>query len=144
MKKWLSAINICWGCFSIAYAAPSVDEYITGVLKGVERNSSEAVEAIKLLASNHAKGISKTLEKEAILYLRSNYPYYYKDTVMMEKTIYYGNLLNRSYNDERGVLGWAALKSVKDVYCGREKISDNAIQNNLRKVERALNKIDHR
>lgn len=142
MKKLLSTLCILFCCLNIAYASEATDKRISNALKGIERNSSSAVDAITLLASNDAKGITKELKKEALLFLRNNYPYYYKDAISMEKTMYYGNLLNRAFKDDQGRLGWAALKAVKYVYRGHEKISDEATQINLRKVEKALNKLE--
>ncbi len=142
MKKLISAICILFCCINVAYATGSTEKRISDALQGIERNSSSAVDAITLLARDDAKGITKELEKEAYLYIRNNFPYYYRDSVSMEKTMYYGNLLYRAYKDDRGHLGWAALKAVKYVYRGHEKTSDDATQINLRKVEKALNKLE--
>lgn len=141
MKEFIVMVcTMC--CFISAAYAGNIDNRISKAMEGVERNTSRAVDAITLLARGDAKEISEKLEKDAILFLRDNYPHYHKDDATMEKTMYYGSLLDKAYKDERGQLGWAALKAVKYVYRGHQKVGDDATQNSLRRVEKALKRLE--
>lgn len=120
-----------------------IDKHITDAVKGIEKNSSDMVDTIAKLAKNDAKQANDSDIKRALTFLKAQYPNYFSNNEIMEKSMYYGNLLDYAFddNDARGRAGYNLVKSVKYVYRGTEKVEDEATQNNLKKIQKELAKI---
>ena len=74
----------------------------------------------------------------------SNYPNYFESNEVMEKTMYYGYLLEYGYknkNNNYADLGMDAYQVVKYVYRGAEKVEDISTQENLKQIAKDLDKI---
>ena len=109
-----------------------------------ESNTSQKVDKIMLKAKEDSKMITEDIKKEAMEFIRNNKSNFYKDNETMEKAIYYGYLLERAYekNDKKYAnLGMDVYQAVKYVYRGVEKIDDVATQENLKQIEKDLEKI---
>lgn len=120
-----------------------VDSRIAEVVQNAGANTSGAVDAITLMAKKDAKTAKESQIKEALDFIADNYLHCHRDNMTMEKTIYYGALLDAAFqdNDARSRVGWNAVKAVKYVYRGAEKPSDSAPQNALNKVAKELARI---
>lgn len=73
----------------------------------------------------------------AVNWLKDNAENCFKDNETMEKTMYYGALLEAKYtgtgnNYEKA--GWQAIETVKYVYRGLENVSDSSTQRNFEKL----------
>lgn len=76
--------------------------------------------------------------QEAVDWLRNNPHDYFSGLDNMEKTMYYGRLLECKYmntGNQFEKAGWQAQKTVKYVYRGAESITDEATHNNLLKLQ---------
>lgn len=106
-------------------------------------NTSDMVDKIALQARDDAKTINDDLTNEAITYIRDTYPNYFTDNETMEKTMYYGYLLDYAYDDSdpRSSLGTDTYQVVKYVYRGTEAVEDAPTQENLRQIEESLNEL---
>lgn len=106
-------------------------------------NTSGAIDAICIMAKNDAKAITEDQTKEAIAFISKKHPEYFKDNATMEKTIYYGALLDYAFADDdpRSRVGYNAVKAIKYVYRGAEKPSDESTKNALNKIKKELTKI---
>ena len=81
---------------------------------------------------------------EAINFIKENYPNYFESNEVMEKTMYYGYLLEYGYknkNNNYADLGMDAYQVVKYVYRGAEKVEDISTQENLKQIAKDLDKI---
>ncbi|MCH1984193.1 hypothetical protein MCG98_16625 [Ruminococcus sp. OA3] len=109
-------------------------------VKNAKPNTSDMVDKIALQARDDAKSIDETKTSEAIAYIHDTYPNYFTDNDVMEKTMYYGYLLDYAYddNDLRSILGTDAYQVVKYVYRGVETVEDTATQENLKQIEKSL------
>lgn len=124
-------------------AIADIDKHIAEAIKGVDKNTSATVDTIAKLAKNDAKQINELDVKQALDYIRKVHPNYYTDNETMEKAMYYGYLLDYAFddNDPRSHVGFNVVKSIKYVYRGAEKTTDEATTNNLEKVKKELAKI---
>ena len=109
-----------------------------------EANTSAMVDSIVNKAKSDADGqLDLDTCKEALSYLKDNYPNYFTDNETMEKVMYYGAFLEYSFegkgiNDVCATLGQDALQTVKYVYRGADAIEDESTQSNLRQVKESL------
>lgn len=109
-----------------------------------EPNTSEELDAITMKAKKDAEGhLDLSTCKEALNFLKDNYPNYFTDNETMEKVMYYGAFLEYSFegkgiNDVCATLGQDALQAVKYVYRGVDSIEDDATQENLKQVAKSL------
>ena len=109
-----------------------------------EANTSAMVDSIVNKAKADADGqLNLDTCKEALSYLKDNYPDYFTDNETMEKVMYYGAFLEYSFegkgiNDTCAALGQDALQSVKYVYRGSDSVEDQATQSNLEQVKKSL------
>ena len=115
----------------------TVDEYLVAATEGVEKNSTEMVDKLGFLAMEDAETVSDQQLEEAIDFLSDTYPNYFDTPELMEKTMYYGYLLDYAYeddNDDHSKLGNDAYQAVKYVYRGVEKVEDESTQANLEQI----------
>lgn len=120
-----------------------INTRIAEAVNAAGANTSGAVDAICIMAKNDAKSITEDQTKEALAFISKNYPKYFLDNATMEKTMYYGALLNYAFKDDdpRSRVGSNAVKAVKYVYRGAEKASDESTKNALNKIKKELTKI---
>ena len=110
-------------------------------------NTSGMVDYIAKEAKASANiGASEEKRKEAISFIRDNYPNYFIDNETMEKTMYYGYYLEYAYskNGSENIyanLGIDAYQAVKGVYRNVDKVEDDIVQENLRQIEEGLSKL---
>lgn len=154
-KKWLYvvlAVLIIGGIGSTSHKDSSTDASTTNVADNItpteapepEANASAMVDSIVNKAKSDADGqLDLDTCKEALSYLKDNYPNYFTDNETMEKVMYYGAFLEYSFegkgiNDVCATLGQDALQTVKYVYRGADAIEDESTQSNLRQVKESL------
>lgn len=154
-KKWLYvvlAVLIIGGIGSTSHKDSSTDASTTNVADNItpteapepEANTSTMVDSIVNKAKSDADGqLDLDTCKEALSYLKDNYPNYFTDNETMEKVMYYGAFLEYSFegkgiNDVCATLGQDALQTVKYVYRGADAIEDESTQSNLRQVKESL------
>ena len=121
----------------------NISTRIAEVVNAAGANTSGAVDGICKMAKEDAKTITDDRTKEALTFIAENYPKYYRDNATMEKTIYYGALLDNAFKDDdpRSRVGYNAVKAVKYVYRGAEKATDGSTKNALNKIQKELSKI---
>lgn len=144
-KKWLYvvlAVLIIGGIGSTSHKDSSTDASTTNVADNItpteapepEANTSAMVDSIVNKAKSDADGqLDLDTCKEALSYLKDNYPNYFTDNETMEKVMYYGAFLEYSFegkgiNDVCATLGQDALQTVKYVYRGADAIEDESTQ----------------
>lgn len=112
-------------------------------LSGVEKNSSAALDKIAMLAKEDAKTVTEEQINEAIAAIRNNYPQYYNGAECMEKYLYYGYLLDYSFDDSdpRSELGTDTYQAIKYVYRNAETVLDPSTKSNLEQIKKDLQKI---
>ena len=154
-KKWLYvvlAVLIIGGIGSTSHKDSSTDASTTNVADNItpteapepEANTSAMVDSLVNKAKSDADGqLDLDTCKEALSYLKDNYPNYFTDNETMEKVMYYGAFLEYSFegkgiNDVCATLGQDALQTVKYVYRGADAIEDESTQSNLRQVKESL------
>lgn len=154
-KKWLYvvlAVLIIGGIGSTSHKDSSTDASTTNVADNItpteapepEANTSAMVDSIVNKAKSDADGqLDLDTCKEALSYLKDNYPNYFTDNETMEKVMYYGAFLEYSFegkgiNDVCATLGQDALQTVKYVYRGADATEDESTQSNLRQVKESL------
>lgn len=125
-KKWLYvvlAVLIIGGIGSTSHKDSSTDASTTNVADNItpteapepEANTSAMVDSIVNKAKSDADGqLDLDTCKEALSYLKDNYPNYFTDNETMEKVMYYGAFLEYSFegkgiNDVCATLGQDAL-----------------------------------
>ena len=109
-----------------------------------QSNTSAKVDEIARQAKADAQSVDEAKTNEAIAYIRNNYPNYFVDNETMEKTMYYGYLLEYAYKDTNityAELGMDAYQAVKYVYRNVESVEDNATQENLKQISEGLSNI---
>ena len=107
-------------------------------------NTSARVDEIARQAKADAKNIDTEKTIDAVKYIKENYPNYFTNNEVMEKTMYYGYLLEYGYknkNNNYADLGMDAYQVVKYVYRGAEKVEDISTQENLKQIAKDLDKI---
>lgn len=121
----------------------NIDKHIADSTAGIEKNSDDMVNVIAKLAKNDAKNANDEMIASALTYIKDTYPNYFTDNATMEKTMYYGALLDYAFDDSdnRSHIGFTAFKSVKYVYRGLEKINDEGTKKALYKLEKELAKL---
>lgn len=107
-----------------------------------EPNTSAAVDELILKGKNNSKSATKDNIKEAIKFINDNYNKYWADNETMQKTMYYGALLEYS-NEDKVIkeLGVDSEQVVKYIYRKAEKVEDSSTQSNLEQIKKSLNKI---
>lgn len=107
-----------------------------------EPNTSAMVDYIVTKAKTDSETITEEQKQEAVNFIKDNFQNYFKDNDTMEKTIYYGALLEYSSEKDSDLsnLGKDTVKAAKSVYRGSEKPEDKATQTNLRQVKESLKK----
>lgn len=105
-------------------------------------NTSAAVDELILRGKTNSKSATKNDIKEAIKFIEDNYNKYWIDNETMQKTMYYGALLEYS-NESKDIkeLGSDSEQVVKYVYRKADKIEDDSTQSNLRQIKKSLDKI---
>ena len=105
-------------------------------------NTSAAVDELVLRAKKDAQDSTDSEIKEAVKFINDNYNNYWIDNITMEKTIYYGTLMDYSIrNDDIKNLGRDSVQVVKYIYRKAEKIEDESTQSNLRQIKKLLDNI---
>lgn len=125
--------------------ASSSEEVVTTTpIATPEPNTTETLDSITVKAKEDAEGhLDLSTCKQALEFLKDNYPDYFTDNETMEKVMYYGAFLEYSFegkgiNDTCATLGQDVLQAVKYVYRGVDTIEDDATQENLRQVAASL------
>ena len=106
-----------------------------------EHGTSSYVDYIALKAKDDAETATDDDIKNALNWLKDNTENYFSGEENMEKTMYYGELLEYKYKDTGDSLekiGWQAFKTVKYVYRGAESVTDDATHNNLMELKEML------
>ncbi len=111
-----------------------------------EPNTSAMVDYIARQAKSDAASIDDAKIQESVNFIRDNYNNYFTDNNTMEKTMYYGYLLeysckNDSSKKDYANLGQDAYQVVKYVYRGAETIDSDSVKSNLEQIQKSLNKI---
>lgn len=107
-----------------------------------EPNTSAAVDELILRGKNDSKNATKDDIKEAVKFINDSYNKYWIDNETMQKTMYYGALLQYS-NENKNIkeLGLDSEQVVKYIYRKAEKVEDESTQANLTQIKKSLNKI---
>lgn len=107
-----------------------------------EPNTSAMVDYIVTKAKTDSETITEEQKQEAVNFIKDNFENYFKDNDTMEKTMYYGALLEYGCEKDSDLsnLGMDAKQVVKYVYRGAEKPEDEATQANLRQIKKSLEK----
>lgn len=128
---------------------PIVDDRFT--IKS-EANTTAAVDELYYKAKEKAATATEDDLKEAIKFIRDNYNNYWIDNDIMQKTMYYGSLLecmtidkakSNPKSNEHIIydLGADTVQAVKYVYRNVDKIEDESTQSNLKQIQKSLDKI---
>jgi len=107
-----------------------------------EANTSAAVDELISKGKNNSKSATKDDIKEAIKFIKDNYNKYWNDNETMQRTMYYGALLEYS-NEDKTIkeLGLDSEQVVKYIYRKVEKVEDSSTQSNLEQIKKSLDKI---
>ena len=103
-----------------------------------EHGTTAYLEYLMAKAKAAASTATKEDLQEAVDWLRDNPQGYFNGLDNMEKTLYYGRLLECKYmqtGNQFEKIGWQAQKTVKYVYRGAESITDEVTHNNLLKLQ---------
>lgn len=121
-------------------APADIDKYLAEALAGKEQGSTARADAIAKLAKKDAAERAASQNTVAVDFIVATYPNFYADAATMEKAMYYGYLLDYSFGDgdPRSRVGYNTVKSIKYVYRGAEKATDDATQKNLKKIAKDL------
>lgn len=127
----------------------NTDEYLTALIGGVDQNTSDMVDTIAHAAkasANYAATDDK--RDEALTFISSNYPNYFTDNSIMEKTMYYGYYLEYAYSQNGSSnlyanTGIDAYQAVKNVYRGSETADDQHVTSNLDQIKDELSQIGY-
>lgn len=146
---WLLILASCTSDSQTSQTATATTEQTTATVEQTETttskpNTSARVDEISRQAKNDAKNIDVEKTIEAINFIKENYPNYFESNEVMEKTMYYGYLLEYGYKDKNNDyadLGMDAYQVVKYVYRGAEKVEDISTQENLKQIAKDLDKI---
>ncbi|CZT57457.1 hypothetical protein BN3661_01993 [Eubacteriaceae bacterium CHKCI005] len=128
-------------------ASSKVSGQITesSVSKKSEFGTSAKVDEIALKAKEDAETATDEELQEALTWLQENTTSYFQGSDNMEKTMYYGELLNYKYKDTGNAyekIGWQAFKTVKYVYRGEETVMDDNTHDNLLELKEMLDECD--
>ena len=120
------------------------------VLPAEERGTSAMTDALTSAARADAEEAVTADLQAALDFIRDNYPDFYVDDETMEKTIYYGALLQYYFDDIQNdfenyryfyVIGRDAYEAVKYVYRGYETVETESTQINLESIGETIPKI---
>lgn len=103
-----------------------------------EHGTTEYVDYISYKAKNDSINVTGEQLQEAIDFIKYNTNSYFSTQEHMEKTMYYGELLEYKYKNTGSVYekaGWQAYKTVKYVYRGIDKTTDETTLKNLKKLQ---------
>lgn len=103
-----------------------------------EHNSSAYVDYLYYKAKQDIKTVN---QDEALEYIKSNIDNIFNSNEIMEKCMYYGNILsifNKDTNNNNEQIGFYTVSSIKYVYRGDESIEDDDTQENLNKLRNLL------
>ena len=106
-----------------------------------EHNTSAYVDYLALKAKEDAETATDEDIAEALQWLIDNTENYFSGNENMEKTMYYGELLEYKYKntgDDLEKIGWQAFKTVKYVYRGAESVLDDVTHDNLMELKEML------
>lgn len=114
----------------------------------VKPNTSEMVDKIAIQAKEDSIIIDDAKVQEAIDFIKDNYSDYFKDNETMEKTMYYGYLLDYAFKDDAdkkaySELGTDAYQVVKYVYRGAETKDDDSVKSNLEQIQKDLDALNN-
>lgn len=121
------------------------EQVLEFTLPDEERNTSEMVNALIYLARDNAEIASDADLEAAINFINDNYPDYFSDNDSMEKTIYYGSLIeykNKGIDEDMQALGFYAATSVKYVYRNIDTIDADDTKYHLGRLKNKLDKIN--
>ena len=108
-----------------------------------EEGSTERVDEIAKIAKDNASQMNQETADKLVDYISKTNPNFYKDNKTMEKTMYYGGLLEywEKGDEVYRTLGMDTTQAVKYVYRGAEKASDDSTKSNLSQIQKSLDKI---
>lgn len=110
-----------------------------------EHGTSEYVDYIYYKAREDAKTATDEQLQEAVDWLKNNTKEYFSGPENMEKTMYYGQLLEHKYKktgNQYEKIGWQAFKTVKYVYRGVEDVLDEVTYENYLELEAMSNALE--
>lgn len=114
-----------------------------------ESNTSAMVDYIASEAKKSAnQSASKEKRDEALDFISSNYPNYFTNNEIMEKSMYYGYYLEYAYSKNGSSntyanLGMDVYQAVKYVYRNTETIEDTHVQENLLQIKESLSSLGY-
>ena len=109
-----------------------------GELEEPEHGTSAYVDYIAMKAKQDAATATNEDLQIAVDWLKDNTTAYFSGKENMEKTMYYGQLLEYKFkdtNNEYEKIGWQAFKTVKYVYRGVESVLDDVTHDNLLELQ---------
>ena len=117
-----------------------------------EQNTTAAVNELYNKAKEKATTATEDDLKEAIKFINDNYNNYWVDNDIMQKTMYYGSLLecmtvDKAKSDSNSVertiydLGSDVVQAVKYVYRKAETVEDESTQSNLKQIKKGLDSL---
>lgn len=119
---------------------PDVEGVLQQKLSGIEKNTNAALDKIIEIAKNDSASVSEAQINNAIAAIRNNYPQYYNGPECMELYLYYGYLLDYTFDDSdpRSELGMDTYQAIKYVYRNVETVLDSSTKANLDQIEKDL------
>lgn len=114
-----------------------------------EPNTSAMVDSIARQAKTDAENASDADLEKAYDYIKANYKDCFGDNKTMEQMMYNGWLLEYTYDGNESMrdyynLGMDAEQLVKYVYRGAETKDDQSTQENIKQIEKSIQKIELR
>lgn len=114
-----------------------INEYLSILTKGVKKNSNAMVDKIAAIAKEDAITAKEKDLANAVSYISDHFNNYFSNSETMEAVMYYGYLLDYSYDDNtpESALGTDVWQVVKYAYRGEK---DDSIDENLRQIQKDL------
>lgn len=110
-------------------------------IKIPKHGTSEYVDYLTLKAKSDAETVSDKEIDKAETWLKDNVENIFDNEENMENTMYYGALIEYKYKNkdtDKSKLGFQAAKTVKYVYRGAEKVSDEVTKDNWNELREML------
>lgn len=127
------------------YQDKSTEEYLYDFIEGVEPYTSKMIDVISRAARNSANYMATTAKREeALNFIKNNYPNYWTNEDTLIKSIYYGYYLSYAFDNSSvySNLGFDVYEIGKAIYRQEEVPESDFVQNNLRKIQENINKLN--
>lgn len=113
-----------------------------------EKNSSAMVDYIAKQAKEDAEKFNANHKKSAVNFINENRNDFFKDNETMETGMYYGFLLEYSYENDIAnkayyQCGMDLEQAIKYVYRGAETVDSGSVIENLRQVDESMDIINN-